>query len=147
MRTRLARSDDLVSLLALYQHFHPDDPGPTQDVAAKRWREMLEHPGLRVFVALTPEDTIASTCTLSVIPNLARSAAPYGVIENVVTWAPLRAQGYGGAVLRRAIEEAWSSGCYKVMLMTGSTRKETLQFYERAGFDTDATGFQIRRQR
>lgn len=40
---------------------------------------------------------------------------------------------------------AWEAGCYKVMLMTGSKRPETLRFYADAGFEQSKTGFQIRR--
>jgi hypothetical protein len=41
-------------------------------------------------------------------------------------------------VLRAALNLAWSAGCYKVMLMTGSRKEETLRFYERTGFVSGA---------
>jgi GNAT superfamily N-acetyltransferase len=52
-----------------------------------------------------------------------------------VTHADHRNQGHGKAVLVQALSFAWSVGCYKVMLLTGSKDQATLQFYESAGFD------------
>ena len=85
---------------------------------------------------------LVSTCTLTMIPNLTRMGRPYGLIENVVTHPDYRKQGLGTQVLRYALNIAWEHGCYKVMLMTGSKREETLLFYEKVGFKRDIkTGF------
>ncbi len=87
-----------------------------------------------------------SSCTLAIIPNLTRGARPYGIIENVVTHPDHRRTGLGRAVLRAAIDKAWSADCYKVMLATGSKREATLSFYEAAGFQKGGkTYFEIRR--
>src|SRR5665213_2199943 len=69
--------------------------------------------------------------------TLRGGVAPYGVIENVVTHAQHRRQGLGTALLRRALDEAWSANCYKVMLLTGRKDDETLKFYAAAGFNRD----------
>ncbi len=79
-------------------------------------------------------DLVAS-CTIMVIPNLTRGCRPYGLIENVVTHADHQKQGWGKAVLARALDFAWQQNCYKVMLTTGRKDDATLQFYEGAGFD------------
>lgn len=53
-----------------------------------------------------------------------------------------RGKGYGTAVLRQALERAWEADCYKVMLLTGSSRPAVRRFYEQAGFRTGLkTGF------
>lgn len=49
--------------------------------------------------------------------------------------ASRRRKGYATALLRRALEEAWSANCYKVMLLTGRMDESTFRFYESAGFD------------
>jgi GNAT superfamily N-acetyltransferase len=81
------------------------------------------------------EQTLVSSCALSVIPNLTRGCKPYGLIENVVTHSNHRNQGYGKALLAHTLAYAWSVGCYKVMLLTGRKDPATFQFYESAGFN------------
>ena len=79
------------------------------------------------------------------IPNLTRSGSPYALIENVVTHMGHRTQGHGRHILHDATTAAWTAGCYKVMLMTGSTNPATHAFYRAAGFETTKTAYQIRR--
>jgi GNAT superfamily N-acetyltransferase len=105
---------------------------------------MLGAQGISVFV-VERDGILAATCTLIVIPNLTRGARPYALIENVVTDAAQRRHGLGRVVIEAAIAAAWKCGCYKVMLMTGSKKPETLRFYTGIGFTQDKTGFQIRR--
>ena len=81
------------------------------------------------------DERLVSSCTLTVIPNLTRGCAPYGVVENVVTHADHRRQGHAAAVLKAALADAWAARCYKVMLLTGRKDEGTLRFYEAAGFD------------
>ncbi|MFO1446687.1 MAG: GNAT family N-acetyltransferase [Opitutaceae bacterium] len=135
MTCRLLVAADLPVLLELLAELHPDDPRlKPGDPAAKRvWEEILNDRRLRTF-GLEVEGQVVSTCTLVLVPNLTRGCRPYGVIENVVTRASLRSRGFGTALLRQALTVAWSEGCYKVMLETGSKSEATLRFYERAGF-------------
>ena len=77
-------------------------------------------------------------CVLCIIPNLTRGLKPYGVIENVVTHADHRRQGYGRLVLEHALQHAWSQNCYKVMLLTGRKSEAVFGFYESVGFDRHA---------
>ena len=129
---------ELPELLRLYRYLHAsDDPLPTQDVVDAIWRTIQQNPDLKYFGAFV-DDALASTCTLSVIPNLTRGCRPYGVIENVVTAPAFRRRGFGRAVLQHALDHAWSRGCYKVMLLTGRKNEETYRFYESVGFDRHA---------
>ncbi|WP_287190061.1 GNAT family N-acetyltransferase [Mesorhizobium sp.] len=91
------------------------------------------------------DDQIVASCTLVVIPNLTRGGMSYALIENVVTAAFHRKRGFGRALLERAVSIAWEHGCYKVMLLTGSTEPATLAFYRGVGFEQNKTGFQTRR--
>ena len=134
--------NDLASLLELYRRLHPMDPIiEIDDSIRKQWKSMLDTPMLRQIVARDGE-RVVSACTLVIVPNLTRGARPYGLIENVVTDPNWRRRGIGTAVLRYALNVAWTERCYKVMLMTGSNREETLRFYEKAGFVRgEKTGF------
>lgn len=128
---------DLGDLLTLYAHLHRhDDPLPGCDGIQAVWQEILANPSHRIFGLFVSEALIAS-CAITIIKNLTRGCRPYGVIENVVTHASHRRNGYGKAILAHALDTAWGAGCYKVMLLTGKKDEATARFYESAGFDGD----------
>ena len=144
---RPIRENELAALLRLYALFHPEEKGADPDGAATHelWRAILANPNLRYYVYETDGKPV-STCTLTIIPNLNHNLKPYGLIENVVTDQAHRRRGFATQVIRYALAEAWDAGCYKVMLLTGSKKEETLRFYENAGFQRGVkTGFIVYR--
>jgi len=143
LMVRRIRPDELPALLRLYGFFHPEEPAA--DSRAKHlqqiWQDILANPALRYY-GVEAGGQLVSTCTLTIIPNLNHNGRPYGLVENVVTDPAYRKKGLATQVIRHALDEAWSEGCYKVMLLTGSKQEETLQFYEKAGFKRGIkTGF------
>ncbi|WP_102226211.1 GNAT family N-acetyltransferase [Acidimangrovimonas sediminis] len=135
---------DLPGLLALYAYLTPGDP-PADPAAAKDAFDRLgAYPGSAIYLCLDEDQPVAA-CTLIVVPNLTRGAAPFALIENVVTHGAWRRQGLGRRVLAAATQAAWQAGCYKVMLLAGSTDPAVMAFYRGAGFAQSKTGFQIRR--
>ncbi|HWR08600.1 GNAT family N-acetyltransferase [Sporomusa sp.] len=131
---RLIRYEELEKLLVLYKKLNPDDPEFIRDGALDLlWSEIHHDPGLHYLVLETQGELVA-TCALAIIKNLTRNARPYGLIENVVTHPDYRKRGYGTKVLHKALDIAQENNCYKVMLLTGSKKEETLRFYEKAGF-------------
>jgi len=141
---RFAVREDIPQLLALYRHLDPDDKVTEVADAVRNWERLKQYPGSDIILGFVDAEMVA-TCTLVVVPNLTRGGTPYALIENVVTHADHRNKGHGTAILKAAAEAAWQAGCYKVMLLTGSKRPETLKFYRDAGFEQSKTGFQIRR--
>jgi GNAT superfamily N-acetyltransferase len=139
---RAASRPELPALLELYRHLHAvDAPLPDNDQLQQVWHDILSDPKLYCLVGEWEGKLIAS-CVLAILPNLTRGARPYGLIENVVTHAEFRQKGIGTKLLRYALQLAWEKNCYKVMLLTGSKREETLRFYEQAGFRKGVkTGF------
>lgn len=135
MNIRALEEKDLNQLLFLYTHLHDTDVAlPESSRVEAIWREISSNPSYRYFGGFL-DDQLVSSCTITIIPNLTRGCAPYGLIENVVTHSDHRNKGYGKAILAHALSSAWSSGCYKVMLLTGRKDSATLEFYESAGFD------------
>lgn len=135
MDIRPIRPTELNALIALYAHLHTsDDPLPEPAVVDAVWQELMANPRDRVF-GVYVDDSLVSSCALTVVPNLTRGCRSYGVIENVVTHPTHRNRGYGKALLSHALSFAWSVGCYKVMVFTGKKDPATLRFYEAAGFD------------
>jgi len=131
---RRIKPEELDELLALYAQLHPDDdPLPDRAELYLKWADIILNPLLHYFVGECGGE-IVSSCTLAIIPNLTRGARPYGLIENVITREDCRNRGFGTAILHYALQIAWDAHCYKVMLLSGSKKEETLQFYDGAGF-------------
>ena len=118
-------------LCELYRELNPaDPPWPTDAAAADPLAKVLRHDGTTILIAEV--DGIAV-------------GRPFALVENVVTRQEYRKQGYGRQVVERAIEIAGQAGCYRVTLMTGSRREETLRFYEAAGLQRNTkTAFEKR---
>jgi GNAT superfamily N-acetyltransferase len=134
--------EELSQLLELYKHLHEHDVPLQMDHGLEvAWDEILDNPRLHYLVGEI-DGKLVSSCTLAIIPNLTRGARPYGLIENVVTRREYRGQGFGTRILQHALQVAWDSDCYKVMLLTGRKDEATLRFYEQAGFQRGVkTGF------
>jgi len=143
LKIRIAGSDDGERLREMMGFLVPNDIDTPAGVAADRYRQMMTHPGLTVFLAEIDHETVG-TCTLLVVPNLSRGGAPFALIENVVTHPDYRSSGIGAKVMEAAIERAWADGCYKIMLMSGEANQAAHRFYERIGFEKRKTGFEIR---
>ncbi len=142
--TRFIEYHEISALLDLYRHLNPEDPFLTTGEVSDLWDAIFNDPHLHILVT-EADGQIVSSCTLAVIRNLTRGARPYGLIENVVTHAEHRQRGYGGMVMEKAIDVARNAGCYKILLLTSSTKAETLRFYENAGFRRETkTGFVYR---
>lgn len=139
---RLINYEELRGLLDLYRHFDHDDPILEDSKELKDlWDAIYNDPNLYYIVA-EKDGMLLATCNITIIKNLTRSARPYGLIENVVTHKEYRNKGLGKQVIKQAVEIARSKGCYKVMLLTGSKKEETLNFYRSCGFRDDIkTGF------
>lgn len=129
---------DLSGLLDLYRQLHEkDDPPPARAELDSLWWRILSDDS-QIYLGGFRSGVLVSVCNAAVIPNLTRGARPYAVIENVVTDGAQRRRGFGGAVMRALLDRCWQCGCYKVMLMSGTERREVHAFYESLGFDKDA---------
>jgi GNAT superfamily N-acetyltransferase len=140
--TRSIRREELPQLLELYKYLHEKDVLLQMDRRLESlWDEIMSNPMLHYLVGEI-DGKLISSCTLAIIPNLTRGARPYGLIENVVTHRDYRGRGFGTRILRHALQVAWGSDCYKVVLLTGRKDEATLRFYEKAGFERGVkTGF------
>ena len=118
MEIERLESSALGDLLELYQHLHDsDDPPPDDAVAHQTWEKIVSSPDMHCF-GIRQQEQLVSTCFIALLPNLTRACRPYAVIENVVTHADHRGQGYARALLQYALQHAWQQDCYKVMQLT-----------------------------
>ena len=138
---REIRNDELDALLELYLYLHEDGLPEKNDHLANTWKQICEDPNHHIIVKEI-DGKIVSSCVCVIIPNLTRGIRPYAFVENVVTHADYRKRGYAGECLAYAKKIATENNCYKMMLLTGSKRPETLNFYAGAGYNSnDKTAF------
>ena len=129
--------NDFDDLMKLYVQLGNNPiPQKSEDVLAV-WNKILQNKDYHIVVA-DVDGTVVSTCTCIIIPNLTHNQRPYAVVENVVTDQNFRGKGYATSCLDFAKEIAIKNNCYKLMLMTGSKKEATLNFYRNAGY-TDKT--------
>jgi GNAT superfamily N-acetyltransferase len=141
MLYRAAELGDFRAVQDLMHQLNPD--GHARETVLSQWETLLRHPGTTVWLA--DNGTPVASITLHVLPNMTYAAAPYALIENVVTREDMRNQGIGFGLMAHVLDHALDHGCYKVMLLTGVERGAQA-FYRACGFsDTLKTGMVIYR--
>lgn len=127
---------DLDGLMELYMQLH-DNPMPDKTPEIMElWQRILADKDHHIIVAEV-EDKIVSSCVCVIIPNLTHNQQPYAFIENVITDEEYRGRGLATQCLNYAKKIAESENCYKMMLLTGSKKESTLNFYRQAGYNSD----------
>ena len=138
---REATKDDLKEILQLYLFLHETKVPEESEHLQKTWDSIINDENHHLIVCEINGRLVAS-CVCVIIPNLTRNVRPYAFVENVVTHEAYRKKGYATACLDYAKQIAKDNDCYKMMLLTGSKREETLSFYRNAGYNsTDKTAF------
>ncbi len=133
--------EDLDGLLRLYMQLH-NNPMPEKTVKLLQvWDTVFQDKNHHIIVA-EENEKIVSSCVCVIIPNLTHDRRPYAFIENVITDENFRKRGLATQCLDYAKEIAIKENCYKIMLLTGSKEKSTLDFYRKAGYNSeDKTAF------
>ena len=138
---REARKEDLDSMLDLYLFLHEESIPEMNEHLEKTWNQIIEDPNHHLIVNEI-DGKIISSCVCVIIPNLTRNVRPYAFVENVVTHADYRGRGLARECLNYAKIISEQENCYKMMLLTGSKKSETLRFYENSGYNSsDKTAF------
>ena len=138
---REVRKEDLDELLNLYLFLHEESIPELNEHLEKTWNQIIEDPNHHLIVNEI-DGKIVSSCVCVIIPNLTRNVRPYAFVENVVTHADYRGRGLARECLNYAKEISEKENCYKMMLLTGSKKSETLRFYENSGYNSgDKTAF------
>lgn len=138
---REVTENDLKGLLHLYEQLHNSKVAIPPDELLKLWNQMIQDDNHHIIV-VEEEGKIVSSCVCVIIPNLTHDQRPYAFIENVITDEAYRRKGLATKCLDYAKEIAVKQKCYKIMLLTGSKKEGTLQFYRNAGYNSeDKTAF------
>lgn len=138
---REVTENDLNGLLHLYKQLHNSEVTINLDELLKLWNQILQDNNHHIIV-VEEGGKIVSSCVCVIIPNLTHNQQPYAFIENVITDEAYRKRGFATKCLNYAKEIAKKEKCYKIMLLTGSKKDATLQFYRHAGYNSeDKTAF------
>lgn len=138
---REAYEKDLDQILDLYQFLHEEKKPEHAEHLLVTWKNILDD-GNHHLIVYEIDGKIVSSCVCVIVPNLTRNVRPYAFVENVVTHKDYRGRGLATACLQYAKEIAKKNNCYKMMLLTGSKRESTLNFYRKAGYNSeDKTAF------
>ncbi|OPJ59605.1 GNAT family N-acetyltransferase [Clostridium chromiireducens] len=134
-------NEDFNGLMELYTQLHDNPMTEKTSEIMELWNRILKDKEHHIIVA-EEEGRIVSSCVCVIIPNFTHNQRPYAFIENVVTKKDYRNKGLATACLNYAKEIAIKEKCYKLMLLTGSKKESTLNFYEQAGYNkNDKTAF------
>lgn len=138
---REAREEDLKGILELYLYLHEESVPDQSDYLLHTWKEILEDKRHHLIINEI-NGKIVSSCVCVIIPNLTRKMRPYAFVENVVTHADYRGRGLASECLGYAKQMAQRNNSYKIMCLTGSKEKATLDFYWNTGYNSaDKTAF------
>ena len=139
MIIRKAKSTDASRLKELYfEHLTQYPPQEEQDMIV--WQNLIakfEKDENMYLLVLEEEGRVVSSVQMAIVESLTHNVRPFAIIENVVTHAEYRNNGYASALLQRATEIARERRCYKAFLETGSNKESTLNFYRNNGFEID----------
>lgn len=138
---REVKKEDLNDLLHLYLDLHEKSiPEPSQNLN-DTWNTILHDKNHHIIINEI-DGILVSSCVCVIVPNLTRNVRPYALIKNVVTHAAYRNKGYATECLTYAKKIAVENNCYKMMLLTGSKKQSTFDFYFQSGYNsTDKKAF------
>lgn len=138
---REVEENELNELLELYLFLHEKSLPEMTEHLRNTWSTIMQDENHHIIVKEI-DGKIVSSCVCVIIPNLTRNIRPYAFIENVVTHEDYRGKGYATECLNYAKGIAEKTNCYKMMLLTGSKKETTLNFYVNAGYNSvDKTAF------
>ena len=143
MIVRAAMADDFQAVNALMLEVNQSDTDENNDARKAVFLGLVDDPANTIFVGVVNNEIVTS-CYLNIIPNMTWGPAPYALIENVVTTARHRRNGYGRECIAHAIDFAFTKkGCFKILLSSSQRDERTRAFYKSVGFDQSKDGYVV----
>jgi GNAT superfamily N-acetyltransferase len=132
---RRATLGDLPGLCTLLGHLFAQEAEFTPDAAAQArgLRSILEAPGSGdILIQAEAGPPIAMVSVLYLTSTALGSRV--AVLEDMIVAPGKRGNGYGGHLLRAAIDCARDRGCRRITLLTDGDNGDAQRFYGRHGF-------------
>jgi N-acetylglutamate synthase-like GNAT family acetyltransferase len=130
---RRAGTEDAVAIQELYRELVGD---AQVRVLPDHVATLAEAPGSILLVA-EAKGTVVATALLSICADVMYGHQPFGVVENVVVTRAWRERGVGRRLLAHVEALAIERDCTKLMLLSGSHRREAHAFFRSCGFMGD----------
>lgn len=106
------------------------------------FKTSVEKTAFAVKISVEIEGKVVAWCYMYVLSN-DRHNEPFGFLENVYVEKEYRQQGIGKQLVAKAIEEARSRGCYKLLGTSRHTSTDVHRFYEKFGFKNHGLEFRM----
>ncbi len=145
---RLATEEDIARILELYRELAITTSQvelgqkPSPDDYRQTFAKICAVPGYNLLVA-EDQGAVVGTMVLLIVPNLAHSASPWAIVENLIVDNMYRRQQVGRLLMEYAIERARDAGCYKLVLTSNRKRRGAHRFYRSLGFEASSHGFSL----
>jgi GNAT superfamily N-acetyltransferase len=143
---RAATVDDLPFIVRLIVEDSVVATGDDPTAEDPAYREALAaidaDPNQEMWVAELEGEPIGCF-QLTFTPGLMRRGAWRATVEVVHIAATHRNAGYGGEMMRFAVERSRQRGCAMVQLTSNKKRVDAHRFYERLGFARSHEGFKL----
>lgn len=145
---RLAKEEGIARILELYRELAittsqvEQSQNPSPDDYRQTFAKICAVPGYNLLVA-EDQSAVIGTIVLLVVPNLAHSACPWAIVENLIVDDKHRRQQVGKLLMEYVVARASEAGCYKLMLNSNKKRRGAHRFYRSLGFEATAQGFSM----
>ena len=145
MKIRAVQENDFFAINELMLEVNQADSGENMELRKEIFSAIVSDPLNFIFAGLV-DDEIVTSCYLNIIPNITWGPAPYALIENVVTTAAHRQNGYGRKCIAYAMDFAFDKkGCFKILLSSSQRDDRTRAFYGSVGFEQSKDGYVVYR--
>ena len=132
MQIRKLRISDLSQLALLYSEFWGEESSiPKMKEAYFR---MEQNPSYLILVAVENEKVIGSIYGV-VCQELYGECKPFLVMEDFIVDKSERHKGIGKALLSEMEKFGKESNCSQIIFITENDRKDTIRFYQSAGYN------------
>jgi ribosomal protein S18 acetylase RimI-like enzyme len=130
---------DLPALAELYRQFREEE---SYLEAMRKTFQRLEKDRNYIFLGVRLRDRLVGSVMGVLCEELYGECRPFMVVEDVIVDRAHRRQGIGSLLMRGIEERAVRNRCSHIMLVTDSSRREALAFYESLGYHpNDYRGF------
>lgn len=140
---RKAIATDANAIANLYKELVPTAP---VNVLPERIAEIANDENTYLLVSDDKGDIVA-TALVTLCKDVMFTRQPFAIIENVIVSQHHQRKGIGKALMKHIEALCLAADCSKIMLLSGSDKRDAHDFYISMGYDPDAKAGFIKKRR